>query len=281
MKDNTDILTRRARPWLGTIVEIAVSPAHQAAIDIGFAEIARIHQLMSFHETTSDLTKLRAAGAGDIVEIDRDTVSVLRIAADLQSDTGGLFNIAIGRQLVRTKFLPAIDTQHLGRFNGDANDIEILDDTHIRLRRRVLIDLGGIAKGYAVDCAVKALEAAGVARGIVNAGGDLRVFGDAAMPVVVRMAQGIHSATFAIQNCAIASSENSQARRIVKGQIATPHIGRDNQPVIVDDTVTVMASTCVIADAMTKVAMVDPELADQLLAGHGGQLVRFELSEAA
>ncbi len=274
-------LVRRARPWLGTIVEIGVSTEHESAIEAGFAEIARIHRLMSFHEGTSDLAKLREAKAGELVEVDADTVTVLRVAADLHQSTDGLFNIATGRQLVRTRFLPRMGADHLAQYNGDASDIEIADDRHVRLHRRVLIDLGGIAKGYAVDCAVAALQAAGVPTGIVNAGGDLRVFGDTVLPIQVRAAQGGYSAAFAVQSIAVASSENSRTRRTIQGRIATPHIGRDDRPAIIDQTVTVTASTCVIADAMTKVAMVDPDLADRLLASHGGQFVRFQMSEAA
>lgn len=279
--ETPDQLSRRARPWLGTIVEIGVATGQDSAIEAGFAEIARIHHLMSFHEATSDLARLRTALAGELVELARDTVAVLRIAADLHQSTNGLFNITVGRQLVRTNFLPRMDAGHLGRFDGDARDIEIADDSHVRLHRRVLIDLGGIAKGYAVDCAVAALQADGVSRGIVNAGGDLRVFGDVAMPVEVRIAQGGYSAAFAAENCAVASSENMRTRRISGGQAATPHIGRDNRPILVDHTVTVIASTCVIADAMTKVAMVDPDLADLLLAEHDGQVIRYDLDEAA
>ena len=274
-------LVRRSRPWLGTIVEIGAPAKHESSIEAGFAEIARIHRLMSFHEGTSDLAKLRTANAGEMVEVDADTVTVLRIAADLNQSTDGLFNIAIGRQLVRTRFLPRIGADHLAQFNGAVSDIEIVDDRHVRLHRRVLIDLGGIAKGYAVDCAVAALQAAGVPTGIVNAGGDLRVFGETPMPIAVRAAQGGNNAAFAVQNLAVASSENSRTRHIVQGQVATPHIGRDNQPAIIDQTVTVTANTCIIADAMTKVAMVDPDLADRLLAAHGGQVVRFAMSEAA
>ncbi len=276
-----DPLIRRARPWLGSIVEIGVAPENAAIIDLGFAEIARIHRLMSFHEETSDLAKLRDANAGELVNLDHDTVAVLRIAANLRKATNGLFNVAVGRQLVRLHFLPRMDVTHLGRFGGDADDIEVVDDCHVRLRHRTLIDLGGIAKGYAVDCAVAALRAAGVAEGIVNAGGDLRVFGDSPMPVEVRMADGSLSASFNVQNCAVASSENMRTRRTVRGQIATPHIGRDEQPVVCDQTVTVIANTCVMADAMTKVAMVDPDLAERLLVEHGGQVMRHEMSFAA
>lgn len=278
---STEPLARRARPWLGTIVEIGVSNGCEAAIEAGFAEIARIHRLMSFHEDASDLAKLRAARPDAVVALDPDTVKVLQIAATLHAATDGLFNVAIGRQLVRTHFLPRMDIGHLGRFDGSASDIEVVDDRHVRLHRRTLIDLGGIAKGYAVDCAVAALQAAGVARGVVNAGGDLRVFGDGAIPVEVRMSDGALSAPFSVQNCAIASSENARTRRTIKQQIVTPHIGRRARPVVADHTITVIASTCVIADAMTKVAMVDPALADRLLADHNGHVVRFALSEAA
>ncbi len=286
--DEADRLIRRARPLLGTIVEIGVAPEYDTAIEAGFTEILRIHKLMSFHENTSDLAKLRRAEAGETITVDRDTVAVLRIAAELSDATGGLFNVAIGRQLVRTRFLPRMDAEHLGCFTGDASDIEIIDDCSVRLRRRLLIDLGGIAKGYATDLAVAALQLAGVTSGIVNAGGDLRVFGDDPVPIHIRNAgnkrdecQSGYSAQFMIQNCAVASSENVHDRRRINGQITTPHIGRNAHSVIANHAVTVVADTCVIADAMTKVAMVDCKLADKILAKYGGQVVRFETSKAA
>lgn len=274
-------LVRRARPWLGTIVEIGVPAERESAINAGFAEIARIHRLMSFHEATSDIAKLRRAKAGELVDVDLATVAVLRTSADLHKKTDGLFNVVVGRQLVRTRFLPRIDVDHLSQFSEDAGDIQIISDHQVCLRRRVLIDLGGIAKGYAVDCAVAALQAAGVRCGIVNAGGDLRVFGDSPMPIHVRTAQGGLGDAFAIQNCAVASSENMRTRRTLKGEITTPHICRDNWSTVIDKTVTVVANTCIIADAMTKVAMVEPDLADYLLADHGGHVIRVPVSKAA
>lgn len=272
---------RRARPWLGTIVEIAVPHEHEDAIEAGFAAIERIHRLMSFHEETSDLSAIRAAQPGQVVRLAPETVAVLRIAADLHAASNGLFNVAVGRQLVRTRFLPRMDIVHLSRFNGGPSDMEILDDCHIRLRRCTLVDLGGIAKGYAVDCSVQALQAAGVSSGIANAGGDLRVFGDKPMPIEVRMALGGLSEPMPIQNSAVASSENSGTRRSFRGQVATPHIDPDDRPVVTAQTVTVVANTCVIADAMTKVAMVDADLADRLLAAHDGHVVRYGTSETA
>ena len=54
-------------------------------------------------------------------------------------------------------------------------DLDLLPGNRARWRRKGWIDLGGIAKGYAIDCGVAALRAHGVATGIVNAGGDLGV----------------------------------------------------------------------------------------------------------
>ena len=276
-----DDLVRRARPWLGTLVEIGVAAGEGDLIETGFVEIERIHQLMSWHEDTSDVAKLRAAKRRHIVDLDPDTVSILRLAQELHSATLGLFDVTIGRQLVRTGFLPRMAVEHLSRFSGTMRDIEIIDGTSVCVHRPVLIDFGGIGKGYAVDCAVAALREAGATCGIVNAGGDLRVFGPSAMPVQVRIAPGEFSVPFAICDCALASSENTQSRRRINGVIATPHIGRDRQPIIAERAVTVIAGTCAIADAMTKVALADPALAARVLACYGGSVVRFERDKAA
>src|SRR5204862_7872477 len=55
----------------------------------------------------------------------------------------------------------------------------------VSLDKPARLDLGGIAKGYAVDLAIAALKQAGATSGLINAGGDLRAFGDAAWPVTV------------------------------------------------------------------------------------------------
>jgi thiamine biosynthesis lipoprotein len=66
------------------------------------------------------------------------------------------------------------------------HDIEILSDSVVKLAAPVQLDLGGIAKGYAVDQAVETLCRCGVGAGLVNAGGDLRGFGPHDWPVQVR-----------------------------------------------------------------------------------------------
>jgi FAD:protein FMN transferase len=274
-------LVRRARPLLGTIVEVAVDPGHSDAIDLAFDAIRHVHNRMSFHEESSDLAALRSAPAGSLVPVDVHTVAVLRIAQDLHRASGGLFDVSIGRQLVKTRFLPRLGIPHLGRFTGGAADIEIVDDRHVRCHRPMLIDLGGIAKGYAVDCAVEALQKAGAAHSIVNAGGDIRVFGKPAFPIHVRTANGGFAEPIMLQECAIASSENSSNRKRVSGKIATPHIGPRRVPIVCDQVTSIVASRCVIADALTKVAMIDADLADVILADYAGYVLRPAMKLAA
>jgi FAD:protein FMN transferase len=268
-----DGLIRRAQPWFGTIVEIAVPAGQEAAIEAGFAQIRHVHERMSYHDAGSDLELMRNAAIGTLVTVDAETVNVLRIAARLYVESDGLFDVTVGRELAMSKFLPLRGPYDLARVIGAASDIEIVDDTHIRCHAPVLIDLGGIAKGHGVDLAVTALIAAGCTHGIVNAGGDLRVFGDVPQPIWLNCADGRLVEPIHITNAAVATSSNLHNRRRSARREMTPHIGRNGTPIIADYAVSVIAPTCVIADAMTKIAMADAVLAAKMLIGYGAEMV--------
>jgi FAD:protein FMN transferase len=276
-----DKLVTRCQPWLGTFVEISVAEADMGAVEAAFRAIAHIHACMSFHSTDSDLARLRSAQPGETVAVDEETVAVLRMAVALFEATDGLFDVAVGRALVRSRFLPREGIAHLSRYTGTTADIGIIDDRHVRCRKRLLIDLGGIAKGHAVDRAVAALQAAGVRAGLVNAGGDLRAFGDRDWQVQLRDADDVVRHSLALRDCAMASSANLHDRRRVQGVPHSPHIGRDGAPALVDYRITVLAERCVIADAMTKVAMVDADFADRILATHNGYVLRPSMTREA
>lgn len=272
----------RCRPLLGTFVEIAVPESCAASIGAAFAAIERVHRLMSFHESASDLARLRAAPAGSIVGLDPETIAVLSEAKRLHGASGGLFDVTVGRQLVETGFLPNDGIGDPGRFGGTMEDIVLIDRCSVWLTAKVLVDLGGIAKGYAVDRAVEVLQERGVPEGSVNAGGDLRVFGSRAWPVALRDGDDEIRQVIEVRDCAVASSENRTNRRTLGGQVETPHIGQDGGPLIADERVTVIAGTCVLADAMTKIALVDTELAGLLLDDDGVVLPPLaQLSECA
>jgi len=267
-----DTMVRRCRPLLGTFVEVAVPREWSGAADAAFAAIARIHARMSFHEETSDLARLRHAPAGEAVCVDSETVEVLRAAVMLHRRSGRLFDVAIGANLVAAGFLPRPEGIDLRAMTGTTADIEILDGTHVRCRRPMLIDLGGIAKGHAVDKAAEALIGQGVPRAIVNAGGDLRVIGSEPEIIHLRSADGAIDAAVSLADGALASSSNAHLRQRRRGSEVAPHFAK-GRPVLAEQAVSVVAYRCIIADAMTKVALVDPALAKAMLAELGGSIV--------
>jgi len=167
---------RPARPLLGTFVEIAACGAAsanvEAAIEAAFGAVASVHRLMSFHDPASDVSRLNREAKACVVAVDRWTFEVLAIAEDLHRRSDGAFDIAVAPVLQDLGFLPAAK-YHQGT-PSKCNAIDLLPGCQVRFRDPdVRIDLGGIAKGFAVDRAVEALKE----QGLVNAGGDVAAFG--------------------------------------------------------------------------------------------------------
>jgi thiamine biosynthesis lipoprotein len=146
------------------------------------------------------------------------------------------------------------------------------DSARVRKLAQGWIDLGGIAKGYAVDLAVEALLAAGAKSGCVNAGGDLRVFGAEALPVAVRSA---HVPTLAatrlmLRDEAMATSGSYFSSRSHEGrQVSALLDARDARPVVGSRSASVRAPRCVLADALTKVVLATGDAAHPALAACG------------
>ena len=249
---------RRARPWLGTIVEIRVEGLPHgdalAAIDNAFADIAAVHGLMSFHEAASDLSRLnRSTGA---VRVDARTYEVMSVAMDIARISLGVFDPTIAARQVECGVLPRPPVGTVEPA-GNWRDIELLDEHRIRLHRPLWIDLGGIAKGYAVDRAIDILVAAGASQACVNAGGDLRVHGNRAESIDVKTLRG-STPLLELTNAALATSTSAEHSHLD---------GVTRAPIRTSRTVSVVASTCIVADALTKVVLAgDDAIVDATLA---------------
>lgn len=263
----------RCQPLLGTLVEITVPEATAGAIDGAFAAIAQVQARMSFHAADSDLAMLRKARPGEALEVAPATIEVLRIALELYRETNGLFDVTVGRELVRGGFLPQPEGLRASLCSGTSADIEIIDERRVRCHQPMLIDLGGIAKGFAVDRAVAALQATGVSEGLVNAGGDLRMFGARDWTVGLRDGDGTVRERIALANCAIASSANMGSANRRSGRLRTPHIGAGRAAIAAPARVSVIAARCVIADALTKVAIAAPASAQRIAVSYGARIL--------
>lgn len=255
----------RARPFLGTIVEIAIDARSHARAErasaAAFEAIARIHAAMSAHDPASELAWLCENAHLRPARVSPALRHVLRVACKLHALSNGVFDVTVGADLRRCGFLPKNSRKPQG---GRGGDIRFLADGRIRFARPLDIDLGGIAKGYAVDRAVAVLKRAGIRQGIVNAGGDLRMFGPRAEPVHVRDAEDpttLHPAG-ALANGAIATTAGYYSRRGQRTPVFDPTTGKHAS---LRESVTVAAPTCMMADALTKIVALRGDAAAPLL----------------
>jgi thiamine biosynthesis lipoprotein len=255
---------RRAKPLLGTFVEIeAAGPVRSVvnqAIDAAFEAVATVHRLMSFHAADSDVSRLNREAFDRPVMVHDWTFGVLEASVALHRQSNGIFDIATAPILQTLALLP--------RFDDDApvdertyDAVELLEGQMVRFRQRhVKIDLGGIAKGFAVDQALNVLRGAGrIDSGLVNAGGDLAAFGADCQLVDIRHPREPSRIVgqVKVSNEALAST----ARRFDlfrSGQTTgSAIIGPGRLPPTNGiDGVTVRAASCMIADALTKIAMI-------------------------
>jgi len=270
---------RRAQPLLGTFVEIAASGAPRrdldAAVSRAFEAVAAVHRLMSFHERDSDVSRLNRGAGARPVRVHPWTCEVLRVSLALHDASGGVFDIAVADTLQRLGLLPRVarDAPPIVGRRRPAPPVELLAQGRVRFTHPgVGIDLGGIAKGFAVDRAVETLRAAGIPQGLVNAGGDVAVFGPAAFAVHVRDPRRVgHTlARFEIRDEALASSGRAFDRpHGTPGMsIIDPRSRRTAAAVV---GATVVAPSCVIADALTKPVILDGPAADPVLTRYGAK----------
>src|SRR6266545_2399413 len=162
-------------------------------------------------------------------------------------------------------------------------DIFLRPKYEVFFRRQLVVDLGGIAKGFAVDRAIEALKDTGVVAGIVNAGGDLRAFGPASQLIYVRHpAQPTRVAgVVRLRERALATSGIYFARRKHRGQHVSPLLdgqtGRSARELI---SVSVAAAKCMVADGLTKIVFAMREEAADLLMQYRADALLLERNGA-
>jgi FAD:protein FMN transferase len=257
---------RRARPLLGTFVEIDVADMEECdaagAVEAAFAVVAEVHRLMSFHEADSDVSRLNRAASSRAVPVHPWTYEVLEMAAEMNHRSAGAFDIDVASTLQQLGQLPREPGTPLPSAAGETagNAIEMLADHHIRFGHpSVVIDLGGIAKGFAVDRAIGELRSRGIRSAIVNAGGDLAAFGPDARVIHIRDPRSPDKLMCEVEvsNQALAST----ARRFDPFRSADPADSaviepNSRKPARANHGATVRAPSCMVADALTKVVMI-------------------------
>ena len=147
-----------------------------------FAEMNRINALMSSYLDSSELSYINQNAAIAAVEVSDELLQLIRRSLYFSSISRGAFDItyaSVGYAYDYRKREQPSDAAVARNLSAIDYRLIILDDHRIRFNNSaVRIDLGGIAKGYAVDRAIDILRDCGIDRAMVSAGGDSRIIGD-------------------------------------------------------------------------------------------------------
>lgn len=178
---------RFTEPHMGTqfhiILYAADEPTAQKAAKAAFERIASLDGIMSDYRPTSELMRLCQKAGGDPVTVSEDLFYVLSRAQEVSRRSEGAFDVTVGpvvklwRKARRTQRLPdALELAHARDLIGyDKVKLDAKAHTVQLMKAGMLLDLGGIAKGYAADSALAVLKKHGVTRALVAAGGDIAV----------------------------------------------------------------------------------------------------------
>lgn len=275
------MLRRRAKPLLGTLVEISVggfpeTSQADAAISSAFAEIALIHDLMSFHRVESDVGRMNASATGDAVTVDMRTAAVLLAASQAAVESEYAFDCTVAVELVASGLLPSHPSLAFASAASVRPAWEIDGNCFVKLAP-CLIDLSGIAKGYAVDRAIAILRQHGCGDALVNAGGDMRHSGSEAAIVHLRAGADPGSLPLAVKLCdqALASSTAGGLDAAGAGALSALIDGVSRLPIATGASVSVLAPTCMEADLLTKVVLASENPRHPMLARHGAETVQY------
>jgi FAD:protein FMN transferase len=244
------------------------------ALDAAEAALRGLEATVSYHLEFSDVSRLNAAEAGQLVEMSPEALTVLAAAREYADDTCGAFDatyapvFSLWAKSGQAGQLPDAEALEAARQASGWDLYEVHADAVTKLHADGAIDLGGIAKGFGIDRAMEAMVASGVTGGLVDVGGDIRCFGHQTDGKPWRVAirnpfddSGETIATLELTDGAVCTSGNYQRFSVIDG-VRYSHIidPRTCQPALLTPSVTVIAPTATAADAWaTALSVLGPE----------------------
>ena len=179
------------RAQMGTLFRVVLyAPTRdvaQTAADAAFARLDELNSRLSDYDPQSELSKLSSASDGEVptpwISVSNELAAVLARAAEISAASDGAFDVSCGaatrlwRRAIREGEMPPSESLAHARESIDWRAVDLSLATHrVRLTRRGMrLDLGGIAKGYALDQMLIRLAECGVRSALVDGGGDVAV----------------------------------------------------------------------------------------------------------
>ncbi len=301
---------RFEQPHMGMLVEVVLYAADEHAANnaavAAFDRFRQLNSVLSDYDPNSELSRLSAtAGTGKAVPISEDLWFVLWRAQRLAEQTDGAFDVTVGpivklwRRARRSKEFPPAPrlAEALAAVGYRSLVLDETAHTAQLLKPGMRLDLGGIAAGYAVDEALKALRERGITSALVNASGDVGVSDPPPgkdgwrLGVIPDGQSGEPTRYLLIANAAVTTSGDAYQFVELDGHryshIVDPHTGLGLTSRI---SATVVAKECITADSVATAVSVlgpvrglkfvedRPELAVMITIADGDELREIESS---
>lgn len=270
---------------MGSPCEIRLCGTEETTSDAVFdslqAELARLEKKYSRFLPDSLTSQInQSAGSGQAVVIDEETARLLDYADTCFQQSDGLFDITSGSLRLLWNYQDLAEKDALPTESEIAEALTRVGWQKVQRTAETValpvagmeIDFGGIVKEYAADCLAGIAEEAGVAHGLVELGGDIRLIGrppvDTPWQVGIRhpFKPGEAAAQLALASGALASSGDYERYTVIRGKryshILNPLTG---WPVAGYASVSVVAEHCVVAGSAASIAMLMGESGSQWL----------------
>ena len=264
-------IVKQSREVMGTLAEVtAIGPDEhtaRAAVEAAYTRLEDVNRLMSDYRHDSEIGRLNALPAGGSLIVSPETFHVLHQAHRISEATGGVFDVTcrppveLWKQASRNNRLPDEATlrQALTRVGWRKLGLSPATRTVSKRVDGTQIDLGGIAKGYALDLAASAMKKAGASSGLIDVGGDILAIGRQAdgSPWRIGVQHPLQTGLLlklALTDRAVATSGNQQRFIVIDGKryshIIDPRTGQPAEEAV---SVTVVAPDGITADAWATV----------------------------
>ncbi len=174
---------------MGTFARVVVVAQSQdvgrKCISAALEEIHKVDGLMSDYKSDSEISRVNKEAAERAVQVSESTYEVLRRSVEFSTLTDGAFDITVGPLMDlfhdAEKQAAAPTAEQIAKAKSKVGFEKLRLDSENRTVQFAVegmrLDLGGIAKGYAIDKAIEAVQRSGALGGMVDIGGDIRCFG--------------------------------------------------------------------------------------------------------
>lgn len=299
-----------AVPWRIVVYDLGGRDAASVRghAEAAFREVARLERIMSDWDEDSELSRLGAASeaGASTIDLSRDLAEVLSTARELASASDGAFDPSIGpltklwRKARRLGALPTAEEIAAARARVGWQHFDV-DRAALRLRftgPAQRFDLGGIAKGHALDAALRVLRSRGLPHALVEAGGDISCGAAPPGKSGWRIAQdhedGADASDLIVTHCGVATS-GSRFQHIDVAGARYSHILDPRRGFGLPDAaptpsgarsaaaqITIVATNACLADGLaTACSVLDDRAAEALLRRYGARRARAPASKTS